>query len=285
MSKIAIIGSGKVGTATGMGLMQLGHQVMFYDIDQKRVLELTRQGLNAGDNLEHAIRQSNISFICVPTPYNEGIDLRYLVSAVKEIAGALMTKWHLVVVKSTVVPLTTEKVVLPILEASRAKFGLCMNPEFLTEIAATWTDDLRYQRDFWAKERIVIGELSKKSGDVLGEIYKPLGAPIFRTDLRTAEMLKYATNMMLATKISYWNELFLVCKELGIDSQLVADITALDARIGKYGTVHGMAFGGKCLDKDLSAFIKFAEKYHIPRLLNTVWAINDYMSREYGVRE
>ena len=285
MSKIAIIGSGQVGTATGMGLMQMGHQVIFYDIDQKRVGELTKQGLIASDNLEHAIRQSDVSFICVPTPYNEGIDLRYVVAAVKQIAKVLSTKWHLVVVKSTVIPLTTEKVLLPILEASGAKFGLCMNPEFLTEIASTWTDDLRYQRDFWAKERIVIGELGKKSGDVLEEIYKPLGAPIFRTDLRTAEMLKYATNMMLATKISYWNELFLVCKELGIDSQLVADVTALDTRIGKYGTVHGRAFGGKCLSKDLSAFVKFAEKYHVPKLLNDVWAVNDYMAREYGVRE
>lgn len=285
MSRIAIIGSGKVGTAQGMGVMQMGHQVMFYDIDETRVGELSKQGLSATDNLEHAVRQSDISFICVPTPYNEGIDLRYVVSAVKGIASALGKKWHLVVVKSTVVPLTTEKVVLPILEASGAKFGLCTNPEFLTEIAAAWADDLRYHRDFWSKDRIVIGELGKKSGDVLEELYKPLGAPIFRMDLKTAEMLKYAANMMLATKISYWNELFLVCKELGIDSQLVADVAALDARIGKYGTVHGMAFGGKCLDKDLAAFVKFAEKYHIPKLLNAVWAVNDRMAREYGVRE
>ena len=285
MSKIAIIGSGMVGTATGMGLMQIGHQVVFYDINQKRVGELIGQGLKASDNLEYAIRQADISFVCVPTPYNEGIDLRHVVSAVKEIAGALTTKWHLVVIKSTVIPLTTEKVLLPILERSGHSFGLCMNPEFLTEISTTWTRDVRYQRDFWMKERIVIGELGKKSGDVLEEIYKPLGAPIFRTDLKTAEMLKYATNMMLATKISYWNELFLICKELGIDSQLVADVTALDARIGKYGTVHGMAFGGKCLDKDLAAFVKFAEKYHTPQLLSDVLVINDYMAKEYGVRE
>lgn len=90
---------------------------------------------------------------------------------------------------------------------------------------------------------------------------------------------------MLATKISYWNEIFLVCKELGIDSQEVADMLALDPRIGKYGTVHGKAFGGRCLPKDLKAFISFAERYHQAKLLKAVDDINEEMKRNYGVRE
>ncbi|MGB7533657.1 MAG: hypothetical protein WA977_11880 [Halobacteriota archaeon] len=98
-------------------------------------------------------------------------------------------------------------------------------------------------------------------------------------------MIKYASNCMLATKISYWNEIFLICKELGIDSQEVANIVGLDPRIGKYGTVHGKAFGGKCLPKDLKAFISFAEKYHKTKLLKAVDDINEEMKEKYGVRE
>ena len=114
---------------------------------------------------------------------------------------------HVIVVKSTVVPGTTEKVVIPILEKYTGKkageFGICMNPEFLTEISGTWSTDEDTKKDFFTEDRIVIGEYDKKSGDVLEEIYEPLNKPIFRTDLRTAEMIKYASNCMLAAKISY----------------------------------------------------------------------------------
>ena len=98
-------------------------------------------------------------------------------------------------------------------------------------------------------------------------------------------MIKYASNCMLATKISYWNEIFLICKELGIDSQVVANIAGLDPRIGKYGTVHGKAFGGKCLPKDLKAFVAFAERYREVKLLKAVDDINEEMKNKYGVRE
>jgi len=110
---------------------------------------------------------------------------------------------------------------------------------------------------------------------MLEGLYKPLNKPIFRTDLKTAEMIKYASNCMLATKISFWNEIFLICKELGVDSQA----------IGKYGTVHGRAFGGKCLPKDLKAFVSFAERYQNARLLKAVDEINEDMKKKYGVRE
>jgi len=164
-------------------------------------------------------------------------------------------------------------------------FGVCMNPEFLTEIESSWTDENGYKKDFFTEDMIVIGEYDKKSGDVLEELYKPLNKPIFRTDLKTAEMIKYASNCILATKISYWNEIYLICKELGIDSQAIADAVGLDPRIGKYGTVHGKAFGGKCLPKDLKAFVSFAERYCDIRLLKAVDEINEEMKKEYGVRE
>jgi UDPglucose 6-dehydrogenase len=286
MVKIGIIGSGFVGENVGRGLMKLGYDIIFYDLVDKDLSNFT-------DDINYAIENSDVSFICVPTPtiHDGTIDLSYVKEATKSIGNVLANKdgYHLVVVKSTVVPTTTEKVVIPILEKYSGKkagdFWVCMNPEFLTEISESWSKDKGYKKDFFTEDRIVIGEYDKKSGDALEELYKPLNKPIFRTALRTAEMIKYASNCMLATKISYWNEIFLICKELDIDSQVIADIVALDPRIGKYGTVHGRAFGGKCLPKDLNAFISFAGKYHKTKLLKAVDDINEEMKRKYGVRE
>ena len=286
-TRISIIGSGFVGQAIGKGFLRLRNRVIFYDIVDKDLPNFTK-------DINYAIEHSDISFICVPTPTTpEGIDLSYIKEATMNIAIVLSRKrgYHLVVVKSTVVPGTTEKVVIPILEEYSGKsvregeIGVCMNPEFLTEIECSWTDENSYKKDFFTEDRIVIGEYDKKSGYILAEVYKPLNKPIFRTDLKTAEMIKYASNCMLATKISYWNEIFLICKDLGIDSQIVANIVGLDPRIGKYGTVHGKAFGGKCLPKDLRAFIAFAERYREVKLLKAVDEINEEMRERYGVRE
>ena len=283
--KISIIGSGWVGTAIGKGFTEVGYEVIFYDVVDKSLPNFTK-------DINYAIENSDLSFICVPTPTTrDGIDLRYIKEATKSIGKTVANKdsYHLVVVKSTVVPKTTENVVIPLLEKYSGKktdeFGVCMNPEFLTEISGSWSKDEGTKKDFFTEDRIVIGECDKRSGDVLEEIYKPLNKPIFRTDLRTAETIKYASNCMLATKISYWNEIFLICKELGIESQIIADVVGLDPRIGKYGTVHGKAFGGKCLPKDLKAFVSFAEEYHKAKLLKAVDDINEEMKKKYGVRE
>jgi len=286
--KISIVGSGWVGTNIGKGFRKMGYKVIFYDVVDKELPDFTK-------DINYAIKNSEISFICVPTPTNEDtctIDLSYIKEACKRMGKALASKsnYHLIVVKSTVIPGTTEDVVIPLLERYSGRkvgedFGVCVNPEFMTEIESSWTDNDNYRRDFFTEDRIVIGEYDKKSGNKLEELYKPLNKPIFRTDLKTAEMIKYASNCMLATKISYWNEIFLICEKLGINSQTVADIVGLDPRIGRYGTVHGKAFGGKCLPKDLKAFIKFAEKYREPKILKAVDEINEEMKRKYGVRE
>jgi len=287
--KISIIGSGFVGTAIGKGLKALGNEVIFYDVVDKNLPNFTFT-----KDINHAIEKSGVSFVCVPTPTTpEGIDLSYIKEVAKNIGKALANKegYHLVVVKSTVVSGTTEDVVMPILEKYSGKkagseIGVCMNPEFLTEISGSWSKaEEGTKKDFFTEDRIVIGEYDKKSGDILEELYKPLNKPIFRTDLKTAELIKYASNCMLAAKISYWNEIYLICKELGIDSQEVANIVGLDPRIGKYGSVHGKAFGGKCLPKDLKAFISFAEKYRNVRLLKAVDEINEEMKKKCGVRE
>jgi UDPglucose 6-dehydrogenase len=286
MGKISIIGSGFVGEILGKGLIELGNEVIFYDIVDKNLPNFTK-------DINYAVMNSSILFVCVPTPTTpEGIDMSYIKEATENIGKALSEKnaYHVVVVKSTVVPKTTEEVVIPILEKYSGKkagedFGVCMNPEFLTEIAGTWTKAKDFNRDFFIEDRIVIGEYDKRSGDVLERIYKPLNSTIFRTDLKTAEMIKYVSNCMLATKISYWNEIFLICEKLDIDSREIANIVAMDPRIGRYGSVHGKAFGGKCLPKDLKALISFAKEYKEPILLKAVDEINEEMKKKYGVRE
>jgi UDPglucose 6-dehydrogenase len=294
MAKISIIGSGIVGMIVGKGFKKLGNEVIFYDIDEKKVKALQDSGLNATVDLEDAIRKSEISFISVPTPSKNGkIDLSYIKSAVGELARCLKKKdaYHTVVVKSTVVPNTTEKIIIPLLEKNSGKkvgvdIGVCMNPEFLTEIEHSWTNEPLWTRDFFTEERIVIGESDKKSGATVEALYKPLKVPIIRTDLKTAELIKYACNCALASRISYWNEIYYICQKLGIDSDLVARVAAMDKRIGKYGTIHGKAFGGKCFPKDLEAFIGFAKSLgYEPVLLEAVEEINKRICADRGVRE
>lgn len=294
MAKISILGSGTVGTIVGAGLRRLGNQVIFYDVDGGKIKELCASGLEGTTDMDTAIRKTDVSFICVPTPtVNRRIDLSHVKSVTKDLANSLKGKrgYHLVVVKSTVIPTTTERVVIPLLEEDSNKrvgveIGVCVNPEFLTEIHHSWTDEKLYARDFFGEERAVIGEFDKRSGDILQALYDPLKIPIVRTDLRTAEMIKYACNCALASRISYWNEIYYICQRLGINSEVVARVAAMDSRIGKYGTVHGKAFGGKCLPKDLEAFITFAEDLgHEPRLLKAVRDINEQIRKDRGVRE
>lgn len=294
MFKISIIGSGIVGTEIGKGFIKLGNNVIFCDVDKKRVEELKKDGFNATTSTDEAVKDTDISFITVPTPTYEGkIDLKYVKSATTHIANSLKNKddYHLVVVKSTVVPGTVEKVVKPIIEEISGKicgkdFGLCMNPEFLTEIHKSWSTDSSMSRGFFTEERVVIGEFDKKSGDILESLYKSLNVPIFRVDLKTAELIKYAANCCLASRISYWNEIFYICNKLGVDSNLVAKIVSMDKRIGKYGTVHGLAFGGKCFPKDLQAFIALAEEVgYDPIFLKAVRDVNEKIKKDRGVRE
>lgn len=285
--KISIIGSGKVGTDVGMGFKKLGYQIIFYDVVKRECPDFTI-------DMDYAVNNSDVSFICVPTPTkNRKIDLTYVESATASIGYSLRKKreYHVVVVKSTVVPTTTEKAIIPLLEKSSRKivgkeFGICVNPEFLTEAHGTWSENTTMSRDFYSQERVVIGEFDKRSGDVVEALYEPLKVPILRTDLKTAELIKYASNCALASRISYWNEIYYICRRLAIDSTLVAETVGIDKRIGRYGTVHGKAFGGKCLPKDLEAFISFVEDLgYNPALLKAVQDVNERIKKDKGVRE
>lgn len=267
--KVSIIGSGFVGTAIGNGIKETGNDVIFYDISKDRLKQLEKEGFDVTDDIEYAVNNSTVSFISVPTPSVNGkMDLSYIESATKKLAQALKNKnqYHLIVVKSTVIPTTTEKIVKPIVEEFSKKecgkdFGLCMNPEFLTEIHKSWTSDTEMSKNFFTEDRIVIGEFDKKSGDTLEELYKPLKIPIIRTNIRTAEIIKYASNCILASRIIPWYDFKPVCEKLGIDIQFVADVVSMDRRIGKYGSViTGRGYQGKCLPKDMKAFINFARE-------------------------
>lgn len=281
--KISIIGSGVVGKAVGIGFHMLGNEVIFYDIDENTLLELKSMGYNITNCVSEAVIKSEISFICVPTPtVNHKMDLSYVQEATINVAKALREKdgYHLVVVKSTVLPSTTRTKVIPLLEHySQLKvgkdFGVCMSPEFLRESSAL--------DDFLKPSRIVIGEYDKRSGDTLERLYTQINAPIFRTDLDTAEMIKYVANCFLATKISFFNEIYIICRKLGLDPHFISEVVSLDPRIGKYGIYGGKPFKGKCLPKDLEAFISFVEEKRLnPILLTAVFHVNKEIAKIQG---
>ena len=295
--KISIVGAGYVGLATGVGFTSKGHSVICVDVDAEKVKKLNRgeppiyepmlaeylrralEGnlFEATTELTKAIRESEVIFISVGTPSKPdgSIDLGFIEQASRDIGRAIRSKesYSVVTVKSTVVPGTTEEVVIPLLEKYSGKkastnFGVCMNPEFLREGQAL--------SDFFNPDRVVIGELDKRSGDTLYQLYRDFECPIIRTDLKTAEMIKYASNAFLATKISFINEIGNICKRLGIDVYEVARGMGLDRRISPHFLNAGIGFGGSCFPKDLRALIARARELgYEPKLLESVMALNE----------
>ena len=277
--KLSIIGAGVVGEATGVGFNMQGHDVLFYDIDKKKLASLKIKGYSVKEDILEAVHDSDIIFICVPTPtVNNRMDFSHVKSAVTSIAKALgeVRQYRVVVVRSTVLPSTTRCKVIPLLQRhSKLKagkdFGVCMNPEFLKEKHSL--------QDFLNPSRIVIGEFDKQSGDPLESLYGSFKAPIFRTDLDTAEMIKYVANVFLATKISFFNEIYIICQELGLNADSISKVVSLDPRIGEYGVYGGRPFEGGCLPKDLEAFLNFVKGKGInPKLLEEVFRINHRIS-------
>jgi UDPglucose 6-dehydrogenase len=294
--KISVIGSGYVGSVTAACFAEVGHEIVCVDIDEKKVEQINagippiyEEGLGdllrkyAGKKLiatidyEFAVRETDISFICVGTPSAEdgSIDLSIVRAAATNIGEALAKKkgYHIVVVKSTVVPETTEKFVLPILEEASGKtagkdFGVAMNPEFLREGKAV--------HDFMHPDKIVIGAIDRKSGDLISELYRKFECEVTRTNPTTAEMIKYANNSLLATKISFANEIGNICKKLGIDTYEVMAAVGKDFRISPRFLNSGAGFGGSCFPKDVKALIGKAKAIgYSPILLESVIAVNE----------
>ena len=286
--RIAVIGTGYVGLVTGVCLAKLGHQITCCDIVREKVdlinqgkspifepqvEELLKSGIASGKfkattDVKGAVSESQVSFICVGTPSQKdgSIDLSYVKSAAGTIAQALKDG-HVVVVKSTVVPGTTESLI-PILEKSGKKFGLCMNPEFLKEGSAV--------SDFLNPNLIVLGARDEKSGKVLAEVYSSFDCPKIDADLRTAEMLKYAENSFLATKVSFINEIANLCEKAGVDVTKVARAIGLDPRIGPEFLRAGCGFGGSCFPKDVKAIVSWSKsRGYEPKLLESVLELNN----------
>ena len=289
--KISVIGAGYVGLVTGACFAKLGNEVIFIDKDEEK-LEATNNRISPiyEEGLDELLGQirievstdyrkaltSDVIFICVGTSSDESgtIFLEHIKEATRQIAGILKAKegYCVVAVKSTVTPGSTEELVIPILETSGKKagkdFGVCMCPEFLREGKAIY--------DFMNPARVVIGGHDKRSGDILLELYGDFKAPVLRTDLRTAEMIKLASNAFLATKISFINEIGNICKNLGIDTYEVARGMGFDDRIGKSFLNAGIGFGGSCLPKDLKMLMARArESGYKPAILEDVLNLND----------
>ncbi len=285
-NSICIIGSGVVGCATGKGFANIGKDVIFYDVDTNKIENLRKEGIKATADFGFATRESNVFFLCVPTPdKNQEIDLSIIESAVQKLATLCKDKtdYFLVVTKSTVIPMTTEKKIIPMFEQYSGKkagvdFGVCFNPEFLREENPL--------KDFLNPDRIIIGQFDKKSGDTLYELYGGFMCPIIRTDLKTAEMAKYANNCFYATKISFFNEIHMICREIGIDSTIIRKVVQMDKYYGTHPWSHGHSFGGKCIPKDLNALIGLANHggIHEPSLLKAVRTVNEEIDAPVEVK-
>ncbi|MDW8106787.1 MAG: UDP-glucose/GDP-mannose dehydrogenase family protein [Armatimonadota bacterium] len=274
--RVSIFGLGYVGAVSAACLAREGHSVVGVDIDPHK-LDLLRQGkapivekdlepllaqavasgrLTVTEDATEAVHGSDLSLICVGTPSKENGDLRtdYIERVARQIGEALITKrdYHLVVIRSTVLPGTTEEVVLPILEETSGKrvnehFGLAVNPEFLREGVAV--------ADFYDPPFTVIGALRESDAEHVASLYDNIKAPLFLVSVRAAEMIKYACNAFHALKITFANELGMLCKAEGVDSHEIMRIFCADTKLNiscKYLTP-GFAFGGSCLPKDLRA--------------------------------
>ncbi len=299
--KISVIGLGYVGLCTTVCFAVKGYKVISSDKETTKVeligrgtspfyepgLEtLLKEAIQDGNlkvvsRTEGAVLGSDISFIAVGTPIlrNGNVDLKFVRSSTKEIGKALRKKdgFHLVVVKSTVTPGSTEKVIKPLLEKYSRKrvgvnFGLAVNPEFLREGSAI--------HDFLHPNRIVIGEFDEHSGKTLEMLYREFYGdkiPILRTNPATVEMVKYASNAFLAAKISFINELANICERLPqkVDIVEVARAIGMDPRIGQEFLNAGVGWGGSCFPKDTKALVAFSRKIgYRPRILEDVIRVN-----------
>jgi UDPglucose 6-dehydrogenase len=293
-----MIGTGYVGLVSGACFADFGHHVTCVDMDAAKIAALqrteipiyepgldrmvetnVRQGrLNFTTDLKKPVIEADAVFIAVGTPSRRGdghADLSYVHAAAREIAGAL-AGFTLVVTKSTV-PVGTSDDVERIIQEARpdAEFAVVSNPEFLREGAAI--------QDFKHPDRIVIGTDDPRARQVMAELYRPLylnQAPILYTGRRTAELIKYAANAFLATKITFINEIADLCERLGADVQEVARGIGLDNRIGSKFLHAGPGFGGSCLPKDILALVKTAQDQATPlRVVEAVAAVNDARKR------
>lgn len=296
--KIAMVGTGYVGLVSGVCFSEFGHEVVCVDKMSDKIDLLARgkvpifepglevllsKNVAAGrlrftTDLSSAVEGADAVFIAVGTPSRRGdghADLTYIMAAAEEIAHAL-TGYAVIVTKSTV-PVGTNRRVAEVIRAActDANFDVASNPEFLRQGAAI--------DDFMRPDRVVVGIESSRAREVIGEIYRPLflrDFPIVYTDLESAEMIKYAANAYLATKISFINEIAALCERVGADVKSVSRGMGLDGRIGKTFLHAGPGYGGSCFPKDSSALARIGQENGVPlRIIETVISVNEGIKR------
>ena len=277
---ISVIGCGYVGCVTGVCFADMGYRVILVDVDPRKVdsinegrspiyepgledlIQKNRERIHATMDLRAAIRDTDITFVAVGTPSNAdgSIDLTYVFRVCEEVGDILRGKegFHIVIIKSTVFPGTTDDRVRHILEYTSGKkagveFGLGSNPEFLREGNAV--------HDFLSPDRIVIGADDPRTADTLRALYASVDSQVLVTSSRTAEMVKYASNAALATKISFANEIGNLCKTIGVDSRDVFLGVGMDSRVSPAFFKTGIGFGGSCFPKDVRALVAGARAH------------------------
>lgn len=302
--RISIFGLGYVGSVSTACLAEIGHDVVGVDVNPDKVAQIRAgeapivdQGLGAviakgvasgrvaaTGNVQAAVDATDVSFLCVGTPNlaNGDLDLGFLLRATEELGVALAntSKAHMVVVRSTVLPGTTETVIRPALDratggaVTNGRVQIAYNPEFLREGSAV--------ADFFTPSRTVIGAASESAAGIVAEIYDAIDAPVVQTDIPTAEMVKFTDNSFHALKVAFTNEMAAVARRLGVDAHCLMDIVCLDTKLNLSPTYMrpGLPFGGSCLPKDLRALLYRARAVDVETpLLRGVLASNENQKR------
>lgn len=296
--KIAMIGTGYVGLVSGVCFSDFGHDVVCVDKDPSKIERLNagevpiyepgldvliKKNVDAGRlsftlDLKAALEGADAAFIAVGTPTRRGdghADLTYVEAAAREVAE-LASEYLVVVTKSTV-PVGTNRKVKEILDATRDDLGfdVASNPEFLREGAAI--------EDFMKPDRVVVGVETERAAEVMNAIYRPLYLrefPVVVTDLESAEMIKYAANAFLATKITFINEIAALCEKVGADVKQVSHGMGLDGRIGNKFLHAGPGYGGSCFPKDTKALARIGQEHASPmQITETVIKVNEEIKR------
>ncbi len=284
--KISVFGMGYVGTVSAACLAKLGHDVIGVDVQvhkveaiqagkclliepdlEAMVSEAVKAGkLSATTDVTDAVTKSDLSLVCVGTPSepNGAINLAHVRGVCQEIGQAIASHpgRHVVVIRSTTMPGAVSRELIPVIEQASGRscgkdFGVCTNPEFLREASAV--------QDFFHPPMIVLGQASDADGDVMERLYHGVDAPVFRCDLDEAMMVKYACNAYHATKVTFGNEIGMLCNLLGLDSHRVMDIFRQDKQLNisaRY-LMPGFAFGGSCLPKDVRALIALGREHYV----------------------
>jgi UDPglucose 6-dehydrogenase len=290
--KIAVVGTGYVGLVVGACLAETGNQVVCVDKDARKIKalnggripiyepgleELVRRNrhekrLSFTTSLPDAVKKAEVVFIAVGTPTGEdgSADLKHVLAAATEVAKSL-SGYTVIVDKSTVPAGTSELVTATIAQHAKHPFSVVSNPEFLKQGAAV--------EDFLRPDRVVVGASDPRAAEIMRDLYRPFtrtGAPIMVMDPASAELCKYAANAMLATRISFMNEIAAVCEAFGADVDKVRQAIASDKRIGPAFLFPGCGYGGSCFPKDVKAVVKFSRdrKYKF-RILEAVEAVNE----------